>query len=207
MPSIAVYNMNRQQVGEMQLSDSVFNAEVKEHLMHLALRIQLANRRAGTVKTKTRSEVAGSGKKPFKQKGTGNARQGCVRAPQYPGGGVAFGPRPKVYNLSMNKKARRFAMCSALSLQCRSNRITVMENLDFNSISTKEFVSFMKRFEIERSLIITDDFSNNLQLSCRNVPHIKLLKYDALNIHDILKYKNIIITQGAVQSVEGVLNK
>ena len=98
-------------------------------------------------------------------------------------------------------------MCSALSLQCRSNRITVMENLDFNSISTKEFVSFMKRFEIERSLIITDDFSNNLQLSCRNVPHIKLLKYDALNIHDILKYKNIIITQGAVQSVEGVLNK
>lgn len=207
MPSIAVYNMNRQQVGELQLADDVFNADVKEHLMHLALRIQLANRRAGTVKTKTRSEVAGSGKKPFKQKGTGNARQGCVRAPQYPGGGVAFGPQPKEYHLSMNKKARRSAICSALSLQCKNNRITVMDKIDFTSISTKAFVDFMKRFEIERSLIITDDFSNNLQLSCRNVPHVKLLKHDALNIHDILKYKNIIITQGAVQSVEGVLNK
>lgn len=206
MPSIAVYNMDRQQVSEMQLSDNVFNTEVKEHLMHLALRIQLANRRAGTVKTKTRSEVSGSGKKPFKQKGTGNARQGCVRAPQYPGGGVAFGPRPKEYHLSMNKKARRLAMCSALTLQCKSNRITVMDKFDFETISTKGFVAFMKRFELDRSLIITDNLSNNLHLSCRNVPHVKLLKFDALNIHDILKYKNIIITQGAVQSVEGALN-
>lgn len=207
MPSIAVYNMSRQQVGEVQLSDEIFNAEVKEHLMHLALRIQLANRRAGTVKTKTRSEVAGSGKKPFKQKGTGNARQGCVRAPQYPGGGVAFGPRPKEYNLSMNKKARNAAIRSALSYQFKNDRITVMDTLDFASISTKDFTGFMKVFEIERSLIISDNFSNNLYLSCRNVPHIKLLRYDALNIHDMLKYKNIIITQGAVQSVEGALHK
>lgn len=207
MPSIAVFNMNRQQVGEVQLSDTVFNAEVKEHLLHLALRIQLANRRAGTVKTKTRSEVAGSGRKPFKQKGTGGARQGCVRAPQYPGGGVAFGPTPKVYNLSMNKKARNAALCSALSYQFKNDRITVMDNIDFESISTKEFVSFMKRFEIERSLIITDNFTNNLHLSSRNVPHVKLIKHDALNIHDMLKYKNIIITQGAVQSVEGALQK
>jgi large subunit ribosomal protein L4 len=207
MPSIAVFNMNRQQVGEVQLSDTVFNAEVKEHLLHLALRIQLANRRAGTVKTKTRSEVAGSGRKPFKQKGTGGARQGCVRAPQYPGGGVAFGPTPKVYNLSMNKKARSAALCSALSYQFKNDRITVMDSIDFESISTKEFVSFMKRFEIERSLIITDNFTNNLHLSSRNVPHVKLIKHDALNIHDMLKYKNIIITQGAVQSVEGALQK
>lgn len=207
MPSIAVYNMNRQQVGEVQLSDEIFNAEVKEHLMHLALRIQLANRRAGTVKTKNRSEVAGSGKKPFKQKGTGNARQGCVRAPQYPGGGVAFGPQPKEYNLSMNKKARNAALRSALSFQLKNERITVMDKLDFDAISTKAFVAFMKRFEIERSLIVTDDFTSSLQLSCRNVPHVKLLKYDALNIHDMLKYKNIIITQGAVQSVEGALQK
>lgn len=207
MPSIAVFNMNRQQVGEVQLSDEIFNAEVKEHLMHLALRIQLANRRAGTVKTKTRSEVAGSGKKPFKQKGTGNARQGCVRAPQYPGGGVAFGPRPRNYNLSMNKKARNAALRSALSYQLKNNRITVMDQLDFESISTQSFVGFMKRFEIDRTLIVTDNFSNNLHLSSRNVPHVKLLKYDALNIHDMLKYKNIIITQGAVQSVEGALQK
>jgi len=207
MPSIAVFNMNRQQVGEVVLSDEIFNAEVKEHLMHLALRIQLANRRAGTVKTKTRSEVAGGGKKPFKQKGTGGARQGCIRAPHYPGGGVAFGPRPKDYDLSMNKRARTAALRSALSFQLKNDRITVMDKLDFSSISTKEFVGFLKRFEIERSLIITDNLTNNLQLSCRNVPHIKLLKYDALNIHDMLKYKNIIITQGAVQSVEGALQK
>jgi large subunit ribosomal protein L4 len=207
MPSIAVFNMNRQQVGEVELSDEIFNAEVKEHLMHLALRIQLANRRAGTVKTKTRSEVAGGGKKPFKQKGTGGARQGTVRAPHYPGGGVAFGPRPKDYDLSMNKRARNAALRSALSFQLKNDRITVMDKLDFGAISTKEFIGFMKRFEIERSLIITDNLTNNLQLSCRNVPHIKLLKYDALNIHDMLKYKNIIITQGAVQSVEGALHK
>lgn len=207
MPSIAVFNMNRQQVGEVQLSDEIFNGEVKEHLMHLALRIQLANRRAGTVKTKTRSEVAGSNKKPFKQKGTGNARQGNVRAPQYPGGGVAFGPRPKTYDLSINKKARNAALRSALSLQFKNERITVLDKLEFESISTKDFAGFMKRFEIERSLIITDDFSNNVHLSSRNVPHIKLLKHDALNIHDMLKYKNIIITQGAVQFVEGALQK
>ncbi|GCF84443.1 50S ribosomal protein L4 [Geobacter sp. SVR] len=207
MPSIAVFNMDRQQVGELTLSEEIFNAEVKEHLMHLALRIQLANRRAGTVKTKNRSEVAGSNKKPFKQKGTGNARQGNIRAPQYPGGGVAFGPQPKEYNLSMNKKARNAALRSALSFQFKNERITVMDKLDFDSISTKAFAGFLKRFDIERSLIITDNFSNNLQLSCRNVPHVKLLKYDALNIHDMLKYKNIIITQGAVQSVEGALQK
>lgn len=205
MPSIAVYNMNKQQVGEAQLSDCIFNAEVKEHLIHQALRVQLANRRAGTAKTKTRSEVAGSGKKPFKQKGTGGARQGCVRAPQYPGGGVAFGPKPKEYNLSMNKKARKAAICSALSLQYKNNRITVMDSLDFDSISTKNFVGFMELFEIERSLIITDDMSNNLYLSSRNVPHVKLLRCDALNIHDLLKYKNIVITQSALQSVEGAL--
>lgn len=207
MPSIAVFNIDRQKVGEVELSDAVFNAEVKEHLMHLALRIQLAKRRAGTVKTKTRSEVAGSGKKPFKQKVTGNARQGCVRAPQYPGGGVAFGPRPRTYYLSITKKTRNAALRSALSFQFKNDRITVMDSLDFGSISTKEFVKFMKRFEIEKSLIITDNFSNNLQLSCRNVPHVKMLKHDALNIHDMLKYKNIIITKGAVQSVEGALQK
>lgn len=207
MPSIAVYNMSRQQVGEVELSEEVFNAEVKEHLMHLALRIQLANRRAGTVKTKTRSEVSGGGKKPFKQKGTGGARQGCIRAPHYPGGGVAFGPRPKEYNLSMNKRARNAAIKSALTFQLKNDRITVLDKLDFESISTKSFVGFVNTFGIERSLIITDDLTNNLQLSCRNVPHFKILKHDALNIHDMLKYKNIIITKGAVQSVEGALQK
>lgn len=207
MPSIAVLDMNRQKVGEVYLSDEIFAAEVKEHLMHLALRIQLTNRRAGTVGVKTRSEVAGSGKKPFKQKGTGNARQGCRRAPQYPGGGVAFGPQSKQYNLRMNKKARNAALRSALSMQFKNDRIMVLDKINFDSISTKNFVEFMKRIGLERSIIVADDLNNNLQLSSRNVPHIKLLKHDALNIHDLLKYKNIIITQGAVQLVEGALQK
>ena len=144
MPSIALYNMTRQQVGEIQLSDDVFGAEVKEHLMHQALRIQLANRRAGTVAVKNRSAVSGGGKKPFKQKGTGNARQGCSRAPQYPGGGVAFGPQPKEYNLSMNKKARNAAIRSALSMQLKNDRITVVDKLSFESISTKDFIGFKR---------------------------------------------------------------
>ena len=207
MPSIALYNMTRQQVGEVQLSDAVFGAEVKEHLIHLALRIQLANRRAGTVAVKNRAAVSGGGKKPFKQKGTDNARQGCSRAPQYPGGGVAFGPQPKEYNLSMNKKARNAALRSVLSMQLKNDRVTVVDSLAFDKISTKEFVSFMKRFDLERSLIVTDELNHNLMLSARNVPHVKLLKHDALNIHDMLKYKHVIFTQASVQTVEGVLQK
>jgi large subunit ribosomal protein L4 len=207
MPSISLFDMSRQKVGEVVLSDLVFGAEVKEHLMHQALRVQLANRRAGTVAVKNRSAVSGGGKKPFKQKGTGNARQGCSRAPQYPGGGVAFGPQPKEYDLSMNKKARNAAIRSALSLHFKNDRITVVDKLALNSISTKDFVSFMKRFELERSLIVTDSLDNNFMLSARNVPHVKLLKYDALNIHDLLKYKHVIFTQDSVQTVEGVLQK
>jgi large subunit ribosomal protein L4 len=207
MPSIAVYNMNKQQVGEVQLSDDVFDVEVRESLIHQALRIQLANRRAGTVAVKNRSAVRGGGKKPFKQKGTGNARQGCSRAPQYPGGGVAFGPQPKTYNLSMNKKARNAALCSVLTYKLQNNNITVLDKIEFEKISTKDFVGFLNTFELSKSLIVTDDFNNNLFLSARNVAHIKMLKHDALNIHDMLKYKHIIFTQGSVQSTEGVLNK
>jgi large subunit ribosomal protein L4 len=199
--------MNRQQVGEVELSDDVFDVEVRESLVHQALRIQLANRRAGTVAVKNRSAVSGGGKKPFKQKGTGNARQGCSRAPQYPGGGVAFGPQRKVYNLSMNKKARAAALCSVLTYKLQTNNITVLDKIEFEKISTKEFVGFLNTFELSKSLIVTDDYNNNLLLSARNVPHIKMLKHDALNIHDMLKYKHIIFTQGSVQSTEGVLQK
>lgn len=207
MPSIAVYNMNNQQVGEVTLSDEVFDVEVRESLIHQALKIQLANRRAGTVGVKNRSAVSGGGKKPFKQKGTGNARQGCSRAPQYPGGGVAFGPQAKVYNLSMNKKARAAALCSVLTYKLQNNNITVLDKIEFGKISTKDFVGFLGKFELEKSLIVTDDFNNNLVLSARNVPHIKMLKHDALNVYDMLKYKHIIFTQGSVLSTEGVLQK
>ncbi|HIJ95188.1 MAG TPA: 50S ribosomal protein L4 [Desulfuromonadales bacterium] len=207
MPSIAVYNMSRQQVGEVKLSDDVFGVEVRESLIHQALRVQLANRRAGTVAVKNRSAVSGGGKKPFKQKGTGNARQGCSRAPQYPGGGVAFGPQPKTYNLSMNKKARVAALCSVLTYKLGTGNITVLDNFDINKVSTQDFVAFTKRFDLDRSLIVTDEFNNNLYLSARNVPYVKMIKHDALNVHDMLKYKNIIFTQGSVQSAEGALQK
>ena len=207
MPSIAVYNMSKQQVGEVILSDDVFDVEVRESLIHQALRIQLANRRAGTVAVKNRSAVRGGGKKPFKQKGTGNARQGCSRAPQYPGGGVAFGPQPKTYNLSMNKKARAAALCSVLTYKLQNNNITVLDKIEFDKISTRDFVGFLTTFGLSKSLIVTDDFNNNLFLSARNVAHIKMLKHDALNVHDMLKYKHIIFTQDAVQSTEGVLQK
>ena len=207
MPSIAVYNMSKQQVGEVILSDDVFDVEVRESLIHQALRIQLANRRAGTVAVKNRSAVRGGGKKPFKQKGTGNARQGCSRAPQYPGGGVAFGPQPKTYNLSMNKKARAAALCSVLTYKLQNNNITVLDKIEFDKISTRDFVGFLTTYGLTKSLIVTDDFNNNLFLSARNVAHIKMLKHDALNVHDMLKYKHIIFTQDAVQSTEGVLQK
>lgn len=205
MPIIAMYNMNKEQIGEISLDDAIFATEVKEPLIHQALKVQLANRRAGTVSVKNRSEVAGSGKKPFKQKGTGGARQGCKRAPQYPGGGVAFGPQPKTYNVGINKKARKAALRSLLSLQLKRDRITVLDNLEFPAISTKEFSGFLKKFELDRSLIITEEQSTNVYLSSRNVPYVKMLKADGLNVYDVLKYKNIIMTKGAVSLVEGAL--
>ncbi|MDD2499372.1 MAG: 50S ribosomal protein L4 [Geobacter sp.] len=205
MPTIALYNMNREKVGEVALNELIFAAEVKEPLIHQALKVQLANRRAGTVKTKTRAEVSGGGKKPFKQKGTGNARQGCSRAPQYPGGGTVFGPQPKTYDLGINKKARKAALRSLLSMQLKREKITVLDQLEFAKISTKDFAGFMKKFDLERSLIITEEPSTNLSLSSRNVPYVKLLKADGLNVYDVLKYKNIVMTEGAVRLVEGAL--
>ena len=205
MPTIALYNMNREKVGEVTLDEQIFAAEVKEPLIHQALKVQLANRRAGTVKTKTRAEVSGGGKKPFKQKGTGNARQGCSRAPQYPGGGTVFGPQPKTYDLGINKKARKAALRSLLSMQLKREKITVLDQLEFAKISTKDFAGFMKKFDLERSLIITEEPSTNLSLSSRNVPYVKLLKADGLNVYDVLKYKNIVMTEGAVRLVEGAL--
>lgn len=205
MATVDVYNLSRTKVNEMDISDDVFNTEVREYLVHEALKVQLANRRAGTVKVKTRSEVSGGGKKPFKQKGTGGARQGTVRAPHYPGGGVAFGPKPKVYNLSMNKKARKAAICSALSLCFKGERLTVVENLDLDTVSTKSFVSVLNRFDLSKTLLVIEGDNRNLQLSARNIKHVKVLHADALNIFDMMKYQNIMMTQGAVKRVEGAL--
>jgi large subunit ribosomal protein L4 len=205
MATIDVYNLDKAKVEVMNLSDEVFNTEVREYLIHEAVKIQLANRRAGTVAVKNRSAVSGGGKKPFKQKGTGGARQGCIRAPHYPGGGVAFGPKPKVYNLSMNKKARRAAIKSALSLFYKGNKLTVVNNFNLDSISTKSFVNVLNRFEVSKTLLVIDSENRNLTLSARNIKNVKVLYADSLNLFDMMKYQNVMFTQEAVRKVEGAL--
>jgi large subunit ribosomal protein L4 len=204
MATIDVFDLNRVKVEEMNLSDEVFNTDVREYLIHEAVKIQLANRRAGTVGVKTRSEVSGGGKKPFRQKGTGQARQGCIRAPHYPGGGVAFGPQAKEYNLSMNKKARKAAIKSALSLCFKGSRLTVLNNLNLDKISTSSFASVLGKFELSKALLIIDSENRNLVLSARNIKNVKVLHADSLNIFDMLKYQNVVMTQEAVRKVEGV---
>ncbi len=205
MATIDVYDIKKNKVGEMELSDIIFNGEVKEYLIHEALKVQLANRRAGTVSVKNRAAVSGGGKKPYRQKGTGQARQGCIRAPHYPGGGVAFGPRPKVYNLGMNKKARKAALRSALSLLFKDDKLTVVNNLELDKISTKGFVGVLNDFAIAKTLVIVGGENRNLELSARNVKDVKVLKSEGLNVHDIMKYQSIIFTQEAVRKVEGAL--
>lgn len=204
MALVDVFDIKKNKVGQLELNDSVFDADVKEYLIHEAVKVQLANRRAGTVATKNRSAVAGGGKKPFKQKGTGGARQGCVRAPHYPGGGVAFGPMPKIYNLRMNKKARRAAICSALSLLFKENKLTVLDSFELDKIATKGFVSVLNTFGLAKTLVIADA-SQNLELSARNVRDVKLVKPEALNIFDLMKFQNLVVTQDAVRKVEGAL--
>ena len=205
MATIAVYDMEKKKVSDLELSDDVFNTEVKEYLIHEAVKIQLANRRAGTVAVKNRSEVSGSGKKPFRQKGTGNARQGCKRAPQYPGGGVAFGPQPKTYSLTMNKKARKAALRSALSLLYKGNKLTVMDSLKLSAISTKHFAGVLNRFELSKALLIIDGDNRELELSARNVRDVKVIRAEGLNIFDVMKYQNVIFTRESVAKVEGAL--
>lgn len=205
MATIDVYDLNKKKIDVMDLSDEIFNTEVREYLIHEAVKIQLANRRAGTVAVKNRASVSGGGKKPYRQKGTGQARQGCIRAPHYPGGGVAFGPQPKIYNLSMNKKARKVAIRSALSLLFKGDRITVVNNLDLDTISTKSFAKVLTKFELAKTLLVIDAENKNLELSARNIKNVKVLKADALNIFDVMKYQNIMMTQNAVKKVEGAL--
>lgn len=206
MATIDVYDLNKTKVDVMDLCDDVFNTDVREYLIHEAVKIQLANRRAGTVAVKNRSAVSGGGKKPFKQKGTGGARQGCIRAPHYPGGGVAFGPQPKVYNLSMNKKARKVAIRSALSLLYKGDRITVVNNLDLDKICTKSFATVLNKFDLAKTLLVIESENKNLELSARNIKNVKILKADALNIFDVMKYQYIMMTQNAVKKVEGALS-
>ncbi|MDW7644228.1 MAG: 50S ribosomal protein L4 [Desulfuromonadales bacterium] len=205
MAKIAVYDINKNQVAEKEISDAVFNAEVRSYLIHDMVRYQLAARRQGTSASKTRSEVAGGGKKPYKQKGTGNARQGCIRAPHYVGGGAAFGPNPRDYNFKLNRKVKKAALKSALSVRFQDSKLTVLNTIDLGKISTKSFAEFLGRFDLQKVLVVIEGENPQVELSARNLPFVKVLKAEGVNVYDVMKYPNLVMTEGAVSQLEGAL--
>ena len=207
MAKIVVYDMNRKQVSERDLVEEVFNTDVKEYLLHDMVRYQLAARRQGTAKTKGRGEVRGGGKKPYRQKGTGNARQGTPTAPNHVGGGVVFGPTPRDYKFKLNRKVKQSALRSALSARYKGECMTVVNGLDLEQISTKGFAEVLDRFELKKALIVVDGENTNLELSARNLPFIKVLRAEGVNVYDILKYPNLVMTEAAIDQIEGVLAK
>jgi len=207
MAKIVVYDMNRKHVSERDLVEEVFNTDVKEYLLHDMVRYQLAARRQGTAKTKGRSEVRGGGKKPYRQKGTGNARQGTTTAPNHVGGGVVFGPTPRDYKFKLNRKVKQSALRSALSARYKEECMTVVNGLDLEQISTKGFAEVLDRFELKKALIVVDGENTNLELSARNLPFIKVLRAEGVNVYDILKYPNLVMTEAAIDQIEGVLAK
>ncbi|MDY0211984.1 MAG: 50S ribosomal protein L4 [Desulfuromonadaceae bacterium] len=205
MAKVTVYDMQKNPVSERELSDIVFDTQVRGYLIHDMVRSQLAARRQGTASTKTRSMVAGGGKKPYKQKGTGNARQGSIRAPHYVGGGVTFGPSPRQYGFKLNKKVRRAALCSALSARYQGNEMLVLSEMKLDSISTKSFAQIMRGLELENALIVIDGTNPEVELSARNLHNVKVLRAEGINVYDIMKYRNLVMTEGAVEILEGAL--
>jgi large subunit ribosomal protein L4 len=207
MAKIAVYDINKNQVSERELADAVFDADVKGYLIHDMVRYQLAARRQGTADTKTRSEVSGGGKKPYKQKGTGNARQGCVRAPHFVGGGAAFGPNPREYGFKLNRKVKKAALKSALSVRFKEEKLTVLNVFDLDKISTKGFAEVLNRFDIASALVVIEGADPKVELSARNLPNVKVLRAEGVNVYDVMKYRNLVLTEGAVNQLEGALGQ
>jgi large subunit ribosomal protein L4 len=205
MASVVVYDINKNQVSQRELSDMVFNDVVRGYLIHDMVRFQLAARRQGTADTKTRSEVSGGGKKPYKQKGTGNARQGCIRAPHYVGGGAAFGPTPRDYTFKLNRKVKKAALRSALSARFQAEKLTVLNAIDLEKISTKGFTEILNRFDLDKVLVVISGANRNLELSARNLPNVKVLRAEGVNVYDVMKYPNLVVTEGAVSQLEGAL--
>ena len=205
MAKIAVYDINRQKVGERELADDVFNTDVKGYLIHDMVRYQLAARRQGTADTKGRSEVRGGGRKPFKQKGTGGARQGCIRAPHYVGGGTVFGPTPRDYSFKLNRKVKKAALRCALSARFKGEKLAVLNAIDLEKISTKACAEFLSRFANENVLVVFAGENQNLELSAKNLPHVKVLRADGVNVYDVMKYRTLLLTEGAVAHLEGAL--
>ncbi|HIR05869.1 MAG TPA: 50S ribosomal protein L4 [Candidatus Copromonas faecavium] len=204
MANVSVYNMEGKEVGTMELNDAVFGVEVNEHLVHMAVVAQLANKRQGTQKAKTRSEVSGGGKKPWRQKGTGHARQGSTRAPQWKGGGVVFAPTPRDYSIRLNKKEKRAALKSALTSRVNENKFVVVDELKFDEIKTKSFKAVMDNLKVSKALVVLDTNDQNTVLSARNIPEVKTSLVNTINVYDILKYNTVVATKAAVASIEEV---
>ena len=204
MATVSVYNMEGKEVGTMELNDAVFGVEVNEHLVHMAVVAQLANKRQGTQKAKTRSEVSGGGKKPWRQKGTGHARQGSTRAPQWTGGGVVFAPTPRDYTIRLNKKEKRLALKSALTSRVLENKLIVVDELKFDEIKTKNFQNTMKNLKVEKALVVLNENDANVVLSARNIPAVKTALTNTINVFDILKYNTVVATKAAVAAIEEV---
>ena len=204
MANVSVYNMEGKEVGTMELSDAVFGVEVKENLVHQAVVQQLANNRQGTQKAKTRSEVSGGGRKPWRQKGTGHARQGSTRAPQWTGGGVVFAPVPRDYSFKMNKKEKRLALKSVLTSKVQENKFLVLDELKFGEINTKEMKKVLDNLKVDRALVVIGDDSENVVLSARNLPGVQTAFVNTINVYDILKYNTVIATKSSVESIEEV---
>ncbi len=205
MANVSVYNMEGSEVGKLDLNDSVFAVDVNEHLMHMAVVLQLANKRQGTQKAKTRSEVSGGGRKPWRQKGTGHARQGSTRSPQWTGGGVVFAPTPRDYSFKMNKKEKAGAIKSALTTKVNEEKFFVMDSLKFDEIKTKKMVGVLDALKVNKALVVLDGEDNdNVEVSARNIAGVRTVYSNAINVYDILKYDTIIITKSAVAKLEEV---
>ena len=204
MAKVSVYNMEGKEVESIDLNDAVFGVEVNEHLVHMAVVQQLANNRQGTQKAKTRSEVSGGGRKPWRQKGTGHARQGSTRSPQWTGGGMVFAPTPRDYTITLNKKEKRAALKSALTSRVNENKFVVVDELKFDEIKTKNFKAVMNNLKVSKALVVLADNDQNTVLSARNIPEVKTSLVNTINVFDILKYNTVVATKAAVASIEEV---
>lgn len=204
MANVSVYNMEGKEVGTIELNDAVFGVEVNEHLVHMAVVAQLANKRQGTQKAKTRSEVSGGGRKPWRQKGTGHARQGSTRSPQWKGGGVVFAPTPRDYTIRLNKKEKRAALKSALTSRVQDNKFIVVDEFKFDEIKTKKFQNVMDNLKVSKALVVLGDNDQNTVLSARNIAGVKTAQAGTINVYDILKYNTVVATKAAVASIEEV---
>ena len=204
MANVKVYNMEGKEVGSMELNDAVFGVEVNEHLMHMAVVGQLANKRQGTQSAKTRAEVSGGGRKPWKQKGTGHARQGSTRSPQWTGGGVVFAPKPKEYSLKMNKKEKAAAIKSALTSMVSEDKFIVIDDLSVSEIKTKKIVNLLDSLKLNKALFVTTESNEMVNASARNIPDVRTTESGSINVFDIMKYDTVIIAKDAVKKIEEV---